>query len=96
MENFQPLSGFFEAIHSDGRIGIGHIGLYAVLLQLWQEQGFKNPVMAFSHEVMRVAKMSARATYLQCLNDLSDLGYIRYERSYKRNVRSKVYLLYGQ
>ncbi|OOQ60022.1 hypothetical protein [Mucilaginibacter pedocola] len=94
MENFKPLSGFFEAVKADGRITISHIGLYAVLLQHWQEQDFKNPVMAFSHEVMALAKMSARATYFKCLNDLNDLGYIRYERSFKRNVRSKVYLLY--
>ncbi|MFC0514663.1 hypothetical protein ACFFGT_10640 [Mucilaginibacter angelicae] len=94
MEPFRPLSGFFEAIRNDGRIGINHIGLYAVLLQLWQEQDFQNPVAAFSHEVMIAARMSARATYFKCLNDLNDLGYIRYERSYKRNVRSRVFLLY--
>ncbi|QKJ32826.1 hypothetical protein HQ865_24740 [Mucilaginibacter mali] len=92
MENFKPLSGFFEAIKTDGRITISHIGLYAVLLQYWQEQDFQNPVMAFSHEIMTLARMSARATYFKCLNDLNDLGYIRYERCFKRNVRSKIYL----
>jgi hypothetical protein len=94
LENFRPLSGFFKAVGKDGRITISHIGLYAVLLQCWQENQFQNPVMAFSHEVMNLAKISARATYFKCLNDLNDFGYIRYERSYKRNVRSKVYLLY--
>lgn len=94
MENFKPLSEFFEAAKKDGRITISHIGLYAVLLQAWQDNQFQNPVMAFSHEIMGLAKMSARATYFKCLNDLNDRGYIRYERSFKRNVRSKVYLLY--
>jgi DNA gyrase inhibitor GyrI len=93
VDKFKPLSKFFESINQDGRISIVHIGLYAVLLQRWQEQDFENPVMAFSHEIMARAKMSARATYLKCLNDLSDMGYIRYERSLKRNERSKIYLL---
>ncbi|MBW4888965.1 hypothetical protein KXQ82_04535 [Mucilaginibacter sp. HMF5004] len=92
MEKFRPLSGFFEAISNDARISVAHIGLYAVLLHCWQEQGFENPVMAFSHEIMEKAKISARATYLKCLHDLNEMGYIRYERSYKRNNRSKVFL----
>ena len=94
METFKPLSGFFEASKRDGRITISHIGLYAVLLQAWQDQDFQNPVMAFSHEIMKLAKMSARATYFKCLNDLNDRGYIRYERSFKRNQRSKLYLIF--
>lgn len=93
MEAFKPLSGFFDAISKDGRITITHIGLYAVLLQCWQAQNFQSPVMAFSHEIMVLAKMSSRATYLKCLNDLNDRGYLRYERCYKRNVRSKIYLI---
>ncbi len=92
MEKFKPLSGFFEAASKDARISITHIGLYAVLLYSWQDQDFKNPVMAFSHELMDVSKIATRVTFLKCLNDLHDMGYIRYERSYKRNVRSKVYL----
>jgi len=95
VENFKPLSGFFEAVSKDGRITIGHIGLYAVLLQCWQDNQFQNPVMAFSHEVMSLAKISARATYFKCLNDLNDFGYIRYERSFKRNKRSCIYLTVG-
>jgi hypothetical protein len=92
LEPFKPLSGFFEAAKTDGRITISHIGLYAVLLQAWQDQDFQNPIMAFSHEIMALAKMSARATYFKCLNDLNDRGYIHYERCFKRNVRSKIYL----
>jgi hypothetical protein len=94
LENFKPLSVFFEAINKDGRISIGHIGLYAVLLHCWQAQGFQNPVMAFSHEMMALARMSSRATYFKCLNDLNDFGYIRYERSFKRNVRSRINLIF--
>lgn len=96
LERFKPLSGFFEAISHDARVSVTHIGLYAVLLQCWQEQDFENPVMAFSHEIMDKAKMSARATYLKCLHDLDDMGYIRYEHSYKRNSRSKVFLNFGK
>jgi hypothetical protein len=51
--------------------------------------------MAYSYEIMALAKMSARATYFKCLNDLNDRGYIRYERSFKRNKRSCIYLKDG-
>jgi hypothetical protein len=51
--------------------------------------------MAFSHDLMEKAKISARATYLKCLHDLNEMGYIRYERSYQRNTRSKVFLNFG-
>ncbi|MDO3641231.1 hypothetical protein [Mucilaginibacter sp. L3T2-6] len=93
MEQFRPLSGFFEAIKSDGRICISHIGLYATLVQYWQEHHFVNPFQAFSYEVTGMAKISAN-TYHKCIRDLHDFGYINYEPSFKRNQRSKVQLLY--
>lgn len=93
MEQFKPLSDFVEAISNDGRISIAHIGVYAVLLDCWQAQEFKNPVMAFSYELMKLSRISSRVTFLKYVSDLSDNGYIRYEASLKRNHRSKVYLL---
>jgi hypothetical protein len=93
VENFKPLAEFFEAISKDGRISIAHIGLYAVLLHCWQSQEFKNPVVAYSHELMFLAKISTRVTLLKCLYDLNDRGYIRYEPSLKRNMRSKIFLV---
>jgi hypothetical protein len=93
MQGIKPLSRFFEAIATDPRISITHIGIYAALLQYWQEHQFENPIHVFSYEVMRIAKISASTTYHKIIRELSAYGYIKYEPSYKRNQGSKVYLL---
>ena len=92
MESIKPLADFFTAIDRDARISITHIGVYAALLQYWQTNGCKNPVNAYSYEVMTIAKISAANTYHKCVKDLHAFGYICYEPSFKRNERSKVYL----
>jgi len=94
LEAFRPLAGFFDAIRNDGRISITHIGIYAALVQYWQEHDFINPMEAFSYEIMKLAKISASTTYHKCVRDLHDFGYIYYEPSFKRNRRSKLKLLY--
>lgn len=94
MEIFQPIAGFFEAIRKDGRIGSTHIGIYTALVQYWQSHGFESPLRAYSHEIMPLAKISASTTYHRYIRDLHAYGYIRYEPSFKRNERSKVYLLF--
>ena len=88
-----PLSDFFLAIEKDARINATHIGVYAALLHYWQEHSFVNPIHAYSHEIMPIAKISAQATYHCKIRDLHAFGYIRYEPSFKRNQPSKVYLL---
>ncbi|WP_423147055.1 hypothetical protein [Rubrolithibacter danxiaensis] len=88
----KPLSNFFSAIANDPRISITHIGIYAALLQYWQEHNFENPMCAFSHEIMRIAKISASTTYHKCIRDLNDFGYVKYEPSHNRNRASKIYL----
>jgi len=93
MEGISPLADFFNAIKKDGRISITHIGIYASLLQYWQAHGYENPLNVCSYEVMELAKVSSPHTYRRCVKSLHDFGYIRYEPSFKRNQRSKVYLL---
>jgi hypothetical protein len=95
VEICKPIAGFFEAIVRDARIGITHIGIYAALVQYWQAKGFPNPIRAYAHEIMPLAKISASTTYHKCIRDLHDFGYILYEPSYKRNERSSIYLKMG-
>lgn len=90
-EILKPLSDFFSAIEKDARISITHIGIYAALLRYRQEKGLINPITAFSHQIMQIAKISSPATYSKCVKDLSDFGYIRYEPSFKKNQGSKIY-----
>ncbi len=63
MSALKSLSDFFTAIANDPRISITHIGLYAALLQYWQEHHFDNPVNVFSYEIMTIAKISASTVY---------------------------------
>lgn len=71
MNQLKALSDFFEAIKSDARISITHIGIYAALLQYWIENGFTNPIQVFSHEIMNLAKLSSAITYHKCVRQLS-------------------------
>lgn len=93
MDSLKYLSDFFDAVRSDGRIGVTHIGIYAALLQYRKEKGFVNPFQAFSREIMEIAKVSSTITYSRCMRALSDYGYIRYEPSFDRTKASKIYLI---
>jgi hypothetical protein len=93
MDQLKPLSDFFQAIQHDGRISITHIGIYAALLQYRIDNGFNNPIHAFSYQIMRIAKLSSTITYLKCIRDLSEYGYIKYEPSFNRKKGSRIHFL---
>jgi len=95
MEACRPLWVFFDAIQNDARICATHIGLFATIVQVWQSKGFPEPLRAYAHEIMPLAKISANTTYHRCIRDLHNFGYILYEPSYKRNERSSIYLKIG-
>lgn len=91
IDRAKPLADFFFAIKKDGRISITHIGIYAALLQFRMDNGFTNPIQAFSREIMQIAKISAPITYHRCIRELSEYGYVNYKPSFKRNQASKIY-----
>lgn len=93
MDKLTYLTDFFEAISSDTRISITHIGIYAALLQYRMQNGFINPIQVFSHEIMSIAKLSSAITYHKCVRQLSEYGYIRYEPSFNRTKGSKIYFI---
>ena len=74
MQVFEPLTQFYEAISDDPRIGVSHISLYMALLQLWNLNGGKNPVMIERANIMRTAKINARYTYNKCMNNLQSMA----------------------
>ena len=94
MEQLKLLSEFFSAIENDPRISTTHIGIYAALLQYWKKHNYDNPVQAYSYEIMQLAKISTRYTYIKVIKDLSEFGYIKYEPSYKRNQGSRLYIAF--
>ncbi|MFH7017399.1 hypothetical protein [Flavobacterium sp. FlaQc-47] len=91
METLQPLSDFFKAIEKDYRISITHIGIYAALLQFRADKGFINPVKAYRHEIMKIAKITGPVTYHKCIRELNEYGYITYSPKRNRNQRSIIY-----
>lgn len=93
MDRLIYLSDFFEAIGTDPRISITHIGIYAALLQYRMQNGFINPIQVFSHEILSIAKLSSAITYHKCVRELSDYGYIKYEPSFNRTKGSKIYFV---
>ena len=86
------LADFFKAIEKDPRIRSTHIGVYASLLHYWNANGRVNPIRVFSHEMIGLIKLSCRDTYFKYIGELSEYGYIRYERSFNHNRPSEIYL----
>lgn len=89
----KELTAFYNAIKDDNRIGATHISLYMALFQLYNVNGFCNPVYITRSLVMGLAKISGLATYHKGMKQLNEYGYIRYEPSFNPVVSSKVELL---
>ncbi len=94
MENFQPLTDFYEAIADDARIGATHISLYMALLQEWNTAVAQNPLSVNRDTMMKAARMG-RKTYNKCMKELQEYGYIKYEPSSNPLIKSKIYLKAG-
>ena len=92
MELFPPMTVFYEAIEDDVRISTTHISLYMALLQQWNLNGGKNPIIITRGTIMKTAKINARYTYNKCMNNLQEFGYITYFPSSNQFKCSAVYL----
>lgn len=82
MNYIKHLTGFFEKVALDRTLNPTHISLYIALFQFWNCNRFKNPISISRDEVMRISKISSKATYHKCLKNLHCLGYINYQPSY--------------
>ena len=92
MNYIKHLTGFFEKVAIDKTLNPTHVSLYVALFQFWKCNRFKNPISISRDEVMRISKISSKATYHKCLKNLHSLGYINYEPSYNPFKGSHVYL----
>jgi hypothetical protein len=92
MNYIKHLTGFFEKVALDRRLNPTHVSLYIALFQFWNCNRFKNPISINRDEVMRISKISSKATYHKCLKNLHSLGYINYEPSYNPFKGSHVIL----
>ncbi|MGV7106979.1 transcriptional regulator [Flavobacterium sp. U410] len=92
MNYIKHLTGFFERVAIDKTLNPTHVSLYIALFQFWNCNRFKNPISINRDEVMRISKISSKATYHKCLKNLHSLGYINYEPSYNPFKGSHVIL----
>jgi hypothetical protein len=92
MNYIKHLTGFFEKVAIDKTLNPTHVSLYIALFQFWNCNRFKNPISISRDEVMRISKISSKATYHKCLKNLHSLGYINYEPSYNPFKGSHVIL----
>lgn len=93
MREVKELSRFYQAIRNDPRVGPSHISLYMALFQLYNLNGFTNPINISRKKVMPLAKISGFATFHRCIKDLSEFGYLEYRPSYNRSIDSQVSLI---
>ena len=92
MNYIQQLTGFFHKVAVDNRLNPTHVSLYMAIFQYWNAGRFQNPVCISRQELMRISKISAKATYHKCIKDLHTYGYIQYTPSYNPFKGSLVYL----
>ena len=92
MNYIKHLTGFYEKVAIDKTLNPTHVSLYIALFQFWNCNRFKNPISINRDEVMRISKISSKATYHKCLKNLHSLGYINYEPSYNPFKGSHVIL----
>ena len=92
MNYILQLSGFFQRVAADDRLNPTHVSLYMAIFQFWNAERFQNPVSISRQELMRISKISAKATYHKCIKDLHTFGYIQYLPSFNPFKGSLVYL----
>lgn len=92
MNYILQLSGFFQKVAADDRLNPTHVSLYMAVFQFWNAERFQNPVSISRQELMRISRISAKATYHKCIKDLHNYGYIQYIPSYNPFKGSLVYL----
>jgi hypothetical protein len=92
MNYIKHLTGFFDRIIPDRNLNPTHVSLYIALFQFWNVNRFLNPISISRDEVMRISKISSKATYHKCMRELNDKGYVKYEPSYNPYKGSMVFL----
>jgi hypothetical protein len=89
----EQVAAFFRKGLPDLRLRPQHISLYLAIL--WMSRGgpFSNRISITRGELMKIAKISSKATYHKCMRDLQSFGYIQYIPSYNSFEGSKIFLL---
>ncbi len=78
MNYIKHLSGFFDRLSGDDRMGAYHISLYMALFLCWNRSRFRTPFPVDREELMQLSRIGSKNTYARCMKQLNDWGYIRY------------------
>ncbi len=92
MNYIKHLAGFFDRVSIDERLNPTHVSMYVSLFQFWNASRFQNPISISRNELMKVSKISAKATYHKCMKELNEWQYLKYKPSYNPFKGSLVYL----
>jgi hypothetical protein len=93
MNYIKHLSGFFEKVVREYDFNPTHISLYIAMFQAWNQNRFANPISISRDDLMRISKISSKATYHKCVKDLVDKGYIIYNPSFNPYRSSTVEII---
>ena len=86
------LNSSFRHFADDEKITPFHISLYMALFQKWNSIKFRNPISIARDEIMYLSKIGSANTYIKCLKELNQWGYIKYVPSHNYHVGSKIYM----
>jgi len=92
MNYIKQLAGFFDRVVHDDNLNPTHISMYVALFQFWNACRFRNPISISRNELMKVSKISSKATYHKCMKELHLFGYLKYMPSFNPYKGSLVYL----
>jgi len=93
MNYIKHLTGFFEKVVLDYDFNPTHISLYIAMFQAWNQNRFINPICISRDELMRISKISSKATYHKCIKELIEKGYIIYNPSFNPYKSSTVEII---
>ena len=81
---------FFQHVKRDRRLTANHISLYIALFQFWNYNRFQNPFFIKREDVMSITGIGSRSTYMKCMKELHQFGYIFYARGKNKFEKSKI------
>ncbi|SDR77390.1 hypothetical protein SAMN04487764_0617 [Gillisia sp. Hel1_33_143] len=82
------LNAVLRMFAKDDRITSSHRSLYLAFFELWNQKHFPQTFMVNSKQVMELAKIRSRTTYLKLLQDLKTWEYLQYHSSHNSNLGS--------
>ena len=88
-------NNFFDLAFKDGRLNTSHISVYMALLETWNLNKCKDPILIKRDKIMAIAKIKSIATYHKCIKELNNWNYINYRPQHNPAHNSYVYFSDG-